>query len=760
MSFSPSFPTPDTHPHHHRMGRFKNRDRFQAQELKKRRVEQSQNLRRLKREEALQRTRNIIRNNLPANDNDISPNNANRTAAISCDLSQDCNPNSPYIYSASTSTTSPSSTHPINSLLTPTAHQSKHLPDQTATDFNSYVSNSNSVSSSVVSVSNITSLLKFLRRDETSQQIYALRSLRRLLVTHSDTSAATLNKASNLIEIIFSLNLVPNIIALLRSPYPSVRVEACWVLTTMSTIQTVSSNDLSNYISQLIHMGAIDGMLDLLRLSVWELQNFDTRGNISKPNVSNEINHMLISQELGLWALGTFLSEYENTLLSPSSTPIAVMYASEILPIIKSLFVCNFSSTSPSRLSTMGSNGENLQFRVAVKLCWIISILFRDSASNPLLSTHMPSGPNLASPTASPTASVNSYFVSSGVAESLDILIQLLVDHLKHNKITSDICWSLAYISDANSDYLSPIFDANMINLLFGILATLPPPDRCVRYNSLVKLPILKSLSNVCTGNPVLTHQIISTPGALNTISSLIASQNHMIEPDYNLLKECCWVVSNIVSGSSGGEGESAYMNLMIQANVIANISETVIMISGRGLCGDFADDAQSSNDVTTSDQFVRGMAYRLILKECCFTICNFLNGVLNSADDSEGNNATMVEQALVQINSTAFSYIFRMILTDDISLVSTVLETIKSILHIHQVLLANSRHPSRLSSLMEHLIEDIKQSQLILTGLNALFCETNDGVNALPPNEINSEAFSRQQQVHQLCVIIKDYLI
>ncbi|KAI3910174.1 hypothetical protein MKW92_017036 [Papaver armeniacum] len=112
------------------------------------------------------------------------------------------------------------------------------------------------------------------------------------------------------------------------------------------------------------------------------------------------------------------------------------------------------------------------------------------------------------------------------------------LQHLIHStdeKVLTNVCWALSFLSDGKNDKIQAVIDANVCPRLAELLMH-PSPS--------VVNPALATVGNICTGNDMQTQIVInhqSLPCLLNLLTN-----NH----EESIMKEACWTISNITAGN------------------------------------------------------------------------------------------------------------------------------------------------------------------------------------------------------------------
>ncbi|KAI3914552.1 hypothetical protein MKW98_025960 [Papaver atlanticum] len=106
--------------------------------------------------------------------------------------------------------------------------------------------------------------------------------------------------------------------------------------------------------------------------------------------------------------------------------------------------------------------------------------------------------------------------------------------HSPDEKVLTDVCWALSYLSDGTNDKIQAVVEANVCPRLVEFLMH-PSPS--------VVIPALRTVGNICTGNDMQTQIIINhqlLPCLLNLLTN-----NHKESK-----KDVCWTISNITAGN------------------------------------------------------------------------------------------------------------------------------------------------------------------------------------------------------------------
>ena len=103
--------------------------------------------------------------------------------------------------------------------------------------------------------------------------------------------------------------------------------------------------------------------------------------------------------------------------------------------------------------------------------------------------------------------------------------------------ITSDCLWAISYIADTDDDATIA---------LIGRSEALPRIINCLGSKELtVFVPALRAIGNMLTTDDHSVIEYCLYLGVLDKLSSLLYSSSG------NIIKECCWALSNICAGPS-----------------------------------------------------------------------------------------------------------------------------------------------------------------------------------------------------------------
>ncbi|KAJ5071779.1 importin alpha [Anaeramoeba ignava] len=139
------------------------------------------------------------------------------------------------------------------------------------------------------------------------------------------------------------------------------------------------------------------------------------------------------------------------------------------------------------------------------------------------------------------------------------ILLEFL--HSLDKEILVDCAWALSYLSDGPNDSIQNLIEAGIVKKVVELLD-------CPFFE--VKVPVLRTVGNIVTGNDEQTQVVISF-GALPKFHDLLK------QPKINIRKEVCWAISNITAGTP--DQIDCILNLNLFQVVIELLKQDTIAI-------------------------------------------------------------------------------------------------------------------------------------------------------------------------------------
>lgn len=112
--------------------------------------------------------------------------------------------------------------------------------------------------------------------------------------------------------------------------------------------------------------------------------------------------------------------------------------------------------------------------------------------------------------------------------------LKLCLAH-KDPVVRQDSCWALAYLTDGSDSQISVALESGCLEPTVALL-------RSSRDTEVA--PALRVLGNFATGSDELT-QVVVDSGVLEQIRSIMG-----ITKSNSILKECCWLLSNVIAGT------------------------------------------------------------------------------------------------------------------------------------------------------------------------------------------------------------------
>lgn len=143
--------------------------------------------------------------------------------------------------------------------------------------------------------------------------------------------------------------------------------------------------------------------------------------------------------------------------------------------------------------------------------------------------------------------------------ESVKQLLPVLSNLLLHEdqKLLTDACWALAYVSDDENNMIQEVLDADVVPRVVSLLDN---------DESSVIVPALRTVGNIVTGTDEQTDVVINA-GGLPKLARLLQ------HPKAVIVKETAWTVSNITAGNQE----------QIQAVVDAGIFQQIRHVMHKG---------------------------------------------------------------------------------------------------------------------------------------------------------------------------------
>ncbi len=120
------------------------------------------------------------------------------------------------------------------------------------------------------------------------------------------------------------------------------------------------------------------------------------------------------------------------------------------------------------------------------------------------------------------------------ISGCLEPLYRLL--HLEDEEILGDACWAISYISDGEDYRIQAVVEAGFVPRLVKLIKS---------NNQTIVTPALRAIGNIVTGNFEQTQAALNM-GCLTAVCDIMKNSS-----DSNVLKECCWTISNITAGTA-----------------------------------------------------------------------------------------------------------------------------------------------------------------------------------------------------------------
>ncbi|GAB2215384.1 hypothetical protein Drorol1_Dr00019767 [Drosera rotundifolia] len=119
------------------------------------------------------------------------------------------------------------------------------------------------------------------------------------------------------------------------------------------------------------------------------------------------------------------------------------------------------------------------------------------------------------------------------VSPALPTLERLI--HSNDDKVLTDACWALSYLSDGTYDKIQAVIEAGVCLVLVRLL---------MHPSTSVLIPALRAVDNIVTGDDMQTQFVIDN-GVLRSLLGLLTN-NHK----KSIKKQACWTISKITAGN------------------------------------------------------------------------------------------------------------------------------------------------------------------------------------------------------------------
>ncbi|TYH10059.1 hypothetical protein ES288_A07G147800v1 [Gossypium darwinii] len=108
--------------------------------------------------------------------------------------------------------------------------------------------------------------------------------------------------------------------------------------------------------------------------------------------------------------------------------------------------------------------------------------------------------------------------------------------HLNDEKVLTDACWALSYLSDGTNEKIQVVIEAGVCPRSFS---------SCCHPSPTVLIPALRTVGNIVSGDDIQTQCIINHQ-ALPSLLNLLTNNYKK-----GINKEACWTISNITAGNA-----------------------------------------------------------------------------------------------------------------------------------------------------------------------------------------------------------------
>lgn len=107
--------------------------------------------------------------------------------------------------------------------------------------------------------------------------------------------------------------------------------------------------------------------------------------------------------------------------------------------------------------------------------------------------------------------------------------------YVHDEEVVSDVLWTFSYITDGERPALEAVLDC----------ISVPEVVKFMEHkNPSIKVPAFRLVGNICTGTEADVDKVINH-GGLTILKRLI----NCVQPEKEVLKEACWILSNIAAG-------------------------------------------------------------------------------------------------------------------------------------------------------------------------------------------------------------------
>eukprot|EP00750_Incisomonas_marina_P029535 INCI7190.2.p1 GENE.INCI7190.2~~INCI7190.2.p1 ORF type:complete len:519 (+),score=117.82 INCI7190.2:90-1646(+) len=131
----------------------------------------------------------------------------------------------------------------------------------------------------------------------------------------------------------------------------------------------------------------------------------------------------------------------------------------------------------------------------------------------------------------------------------------------------TDVCWALSYLSDGEDARIECIIQTGILPKLVSLLNN-------PKYGNGVKVPALRTIGNIVTGNDKQTQAAIEA-GAIGAVAGLLSSDKASIR------KEAIWAISNVAAGNAAQVNTVA---ATVDPKTAGSVVHTIVNILNTGM--------------------------------------------------------------------------------------------------------------------------------------------------------------------------------